>query len=133
MTRTPPRWARKVIALATQVLPAGPIRDRYHQELDAEMFAMTRWQAVRYVLEVVATAPRLRGVVKGDAGRGDLAVTLPAVPIACRLNLRHRWHIRSTDDGGRYKECARCRKEYPGWTYYLWRYPGDNVRGSWGA
>ncbi len=32
-------------------------------------------------------------------------------PLMCRLNLRHRWKVFSTEDGNRWKGCARCGKE----------------------
>ncbi|MDQ0677168.1 hypothetical protein QFZ30_000550 [Arthrobacter pascens] len=31
--------------------------------------------------------------------------------LMCKLNLRHVWHIESTEDGsGRYRRCTRCGK-----------------------
>jgi hypothetical protein len=30
--------------------------------------------------------------------------------LMCKLNLRHDWHIETTDDGGRYRRCTRCGK-----------------------
>ena len=30
--------------------------------------------------------------------------------LLCRLNLRHDWHVESTDDGERFKQCRRCGK-----------------------
>lgn len=30
--------------------------------------------------------------------------------LMCKLNLRHAWHIESTEDGSRYRRCTRCGK-----------------------
>ena len=35
-------------------------------------------------------------------------------PLLCRLNVRHKWHTESTDDGGRYLRCQRCGKDETG-------------------
>jgi hypothetical protein len=29
----------------------------------------------------------------------------------CRFLRRHRWVVRSTDDGGRYQTCSRCGRD----------------------
>lgn len=121
MTGGPFWWARRVVALDVHVLPAGRARERYRQEFLADLFGMSRRQSTAYLLGILANRRRLRAAVVGS------------VPLSCRLSLRHRWRICSTEDGGRYKECSRCLKEYPGWEYYLWRYPGDNIGGSFGA
>jgi len=34
--------------------------------------------------------------------------------LLCKMNLRHDWHIQTTDDGGRYRRCARCGKYQEG-------------------
>lgn len=33
--------------------------------------------------------------------------------LLCRLNFRHEWHREFTEDGNRYKRCARCGKDHP--------------------
>jgi hypothetical protein len=37
--------------------------------------------------------------------------TSRSIPLTCRLNLRHAWRKRSTEDGNRWTECARCGKD----------------------
>jgi hypothetical protein len=32
-------------------------------------------------------------------------------PLACRVNVHHRWVARTTTDGGRYQQCRRCGKD----------------------
>jgi hypothetical protein len=31
--------------------------------------------------------------------------------LLCRLNLRHVWHVESTEDGQRFKRCLACGKD----------------------
>jgi hypothetical protein len=45
--------------------------------------------------------------------------------LMCRLNLRHDWHVESTEDGQRYRRCRRCGK------YYKDR--GSKGSGDWAA
>ena len=33
------------------------------------------------------------------------------IPLTCRLNVRHQWRSRSTEDGNRWKACAHCDRE----------------------
>jgi len=44
--------------------------------------------------------------------------------LLCKMNLRHDWHIQTTDDGGRYRRCARCGKYQEG---------GSGRNGNWAA
>ena len=30
--------------------------------------------------------------------------------LMCRLDIRHEWHVETTEDGGRYKHCRTCGK-----------------------
>jgi len=134
MIRKPPWWATKAVSLAAQILPSGPIRERYQREFIAELYAMTRWQAVRYVFEVATNARRLRAVVAFDIGQAEQTTARTTRPLTCRLNLHHDWHVFQTEDGGRYKACARCHKEAPDWRLYdMWHYPGDDIRRSFTA
>ena len=34
--------------------------------------------------------------------------------LLCKMNLRHNWHIETTDDGGRYRRCTNCGKYQTG-------------------
>ncbi|MCY7401704.1 MAG: hypothetical protein LH477_12280 [Nocardioides sp.] len=42
------------------------------------------------------------------------AATTPAVPLLYRLGVHHVWRTASTEDGRRYRRCARCGKDHPG-------------------
>lgn len=44
--------------------------------------------------------------------------------LLCKLNLRHDWHIETTDDGGRYRRCERCGK---------YQVSGGGRNGNWAA
>lgn len=120
----------RLITLATLVLPRGPVRDRYARELAAELHAMTLRQRWRYVVRVIVNAPRLRRAVNADPDPGKTPATDSVVPLACRLNLHHTWHLASTEDGSVFKECARCHKDAPQKIFQIWRYPGDDARRS---
>jgi hypothetical protein len=45
-----------------------------------------------------------------------MTLTRPSKPLRCRLNIRHHWVFRSTEDGSRYMTCARCGKDRTGTT-----------------
>jgi hypothetical protein len=107
----PRRWARGGVGLAVHALPAGPIRERYRQELLADMYGMSRHDQTAHTLGVITHIWALRAAV-GAAGPISLEVTMPRHPITCRMNLRHRWRTYSTEDGSRYRRCARCGKDH---------------------
>ncbi|WP_167525102.1 hypothetical protein [[Micrococcus luteus] ATCC 49442] len=44
--------------------------------------------------------------------------------LLCKKNVRHDWHVETTDDGGRYRQCARCGKYQTG---------GSGRNGNWAA
>jgi hypothetical protein len=44
--------------------------------------------------------------------------------LLCKMNVRHDWHVETTDDGGRYRRCARCSKYQAG---------GNGTNGNWAA
>lgn len=122
--RTPDRrstiWARTGVALASRALPAGPTRDRWRQEFRADLQVLDRRQQATYTMRVLAHAWALRTAL----GSGEPTVMENALtrrpPLTCRLNLRHRWRVVSTEDGNPHRECIACHKL---WESY--RLPGD--------
>ncbi len=116
---TAPAWARSTVTLACRLLPEGPVRDRWRDELQADLEVLTGRQRAAYVAGVVGNAWALRSAVRG--GEPTVAVAqVPHRPLGCRLNLRHSWHVMSTDDGHPFWECRHCHK--------MWvtvRPPGD--------
>lgn len=133
MSSTPSRLAIACVRLAARVLPRGPVRERYAREFVAELHALTRWQTAKYAIGVLATAIHLRRAVVAGADPGDVPIARARIPLRCRLNLTHQWHVYSTDDGGRFKECARCHKEGAQPLFSVWHYPGDDARRSFTA
>lgn len=114
------RWARAGVALATRALPAGATRQRWREEFSADLFVLGRRQQATYTIGVLANAWALRSALR----RGEPTIVGSTAtsrrPLMCRLNLRHRWRVVSTEDGNPHWECTRCRK--------LWvtvRPPGD--------
>lgn len=106
----PPRfWARRIVLLATHVLPRGPLRKRYRQELVAEMYGMTGSRQTSHALGVLAHSLSLRAAVAGDPALTEEAEVKK--PFLCRSHLHHVYRTVSTEDGARYRRCAKCGKE----------------------
>ena len=40
-----------------------------------------------------------------------MAAVRQHLPLLCRLNMHHRWQLRHTEDGGRFRQCRRCGKD----------------------
>ncbi|GAA1477143.1 hypothetical protein GCM10009623_15890 [Nocardioides aestuarii] len=116
---TTPSWARTLVTLACRLLPAGQVRDRWREELLADLEVLAGRERAAYVVGVVVNAWALRSAVRG--GQAGVAVARAARrPLGCRLNLRHSWHVVSTEDGHPYWECRDCHK-----TWVTVRPPGD--------
>ena len=102
------RFAVGAMERATQGLPSEQ-RDRYHDELVAEMHALGRLAAWRYAVGVALSGPSMHAALT-DGGPQPEHAARP--PIGCRTNTHHVWKMYSAPDGGRYRACARCGKEY---------------------
>jgi hypothetical protein len=113
-------WARTGVALASRALPAGQTRQRWRAEFFADLQVLSRRQQATYTVGVLANAWALRSALRnGEPAVVEGTVTMRP-PLTCRLNLRHRWRVVSTEDGNPHWECTRCQK--------LWvtvRPPGD--------
>lgn len=116
---TTPTWARAMVGLACRLLPEGSVRDRWRDELLADLAVLAGRQRAAYVAGVVVNAWALRSAVRGGEP-ATAAAPGPRRPWGCRLNLRHSWHVVSTDDGHPFWECRDCRK-----TWVTVRPPGD--------
>ncbi|HYN30446.1 MAG TPA: hypothetical protein VES95_11365 [Dermatophilaceae bacterium] len=102
--------ARLLVGVATATLPSGAVRERYRREHLGELRAVSRGGQVNYAAGALATSWALRrAVLEGN----DMSTTTkrPGKPLLCRLNLHHAWRPESTEDGGRYRRCARCGKD----------------------
>jgi hypothetical protein len=77
---------------------------------------MARPDQLRHATQVLARAWILRGALKSaPATIGEQAMSyVPTIPLTCRLNLRHKWQMTSTEDGSNhYWVCAICGKDKP--------------------
>ena len=127
MTSQPPVWASlRMVQLAARTLP--PVhRLRYEGEFIAELYGMAPPNQLRYAARVLTHAWLLRGALNSaPATIGEEAMSLiPAVPLICRFNLRHKWQIISTEDGSNhYWACRVCGKDKPRWVLTSRRFPG---------
>jgi hypothetical protein len=100
-----------LVRLSTRMLPAGEVRQRYRWELFAELSALDRSHQLGYASGVISTAWQLRRELTQELDPMNDITTIPAVPVLCRLNLRHHFRWQSTDDGQRYRRCVTCGKD----------------------
>ena len=116
----PTVWARTGVALASRALPVGPIRERWREEFWGDLQVLGRRQQASYTVGVLANAWALRSALR----QGEPAIMEDTVtrrpPLMCRLNLRHKWRVVSTEDGNPHLECIACRKPWKSF-----RPPGD--------
>jgi hypothetical protein len=110
----PAAWPSRVVRLAARMLPGGAVRDRYRAEFLAELWGMNRTRQASHALRVLLCVWALRMAVTNQgpvaAEEADMKTDVRK-PLLCRLNLHHSWVRRSTEDGNRYRLCARCGKE----------------------
>jgi hypothetical protein len=106
-----------VVRAVALLMPGADQRDRYRLEFSAELYGMDRRHQAVHTLQVLSTAPALRHALRTsvhDRVAKEIAMStthVTAKPLLCRLNLRHRWVTRSTEDGSRFRTCARCGKD----------------------
>jgi hypothetical protein len=103
----PRRTATILVRAATLALPAGPIRDRYRQELVAELHGLEPGQQLRHALSTSTHALALRRAVAGGGLPAPAAAPRPA-PLHCRLHLYHHHRKATTQDGNVYVACVNC-------------------------
>ena len=102
------RFAARAMERATKGLPSD-LRDRYHDEMVAEMHGLGRAASWRYAVGVLASGPSMRAALTDG---GPALAPAPRRPVSCRTNTHHRWKTFSADDGGRYLACEKCGKDY---------------------
>ena len=100
----PQWWSLAATRTALRLVPAGGARDRWQQELVAELYGLSRVAQARHTIGVVTRAPALRAAVTAR-DRVTPEENIMRKPISCRLHL-HRWHTVSAEDG------RRCGKEH---------------------
>ena len=102
------RFAATAMERATVGVPSET-RDRYHDELVAEMHGLGRLAAWRYAVGVAASASTMHAALTDG---GPQPTSTGRRPLGCRTNIRHVWMTTHTSDGKLYRACARCGKEY---------------------
>lgn len=117
----PGRWTRGVVGMAVRLLPAGQVRERYRREFVAEMYGMASVQRTTHALQILRSIFALRTALVGYQ-QPLLEEATMTKPLGCRLHLHHVWERRSTQDGSRYRQCARCGKD---------KYDGPTGSGDW--
>ena len=89
------RFAASAMERATVGVPSET-RDRYHDELVAEMHDLGRIAAWRYAVGVAASASTMHAALTDGGPQPEPALHLP---IGCRTNTRHVWQTTHTPDG----------------------------------
>jgi hypothetical protein len=107
-TKAAVRFAVAAMERATEGMPSET-RDRYHDELVAEMYGLSALRRWRYAVGVAASAPAMRSALAPGA---PPALPKPHRRLGCRTNTHHVWMTTHADDGALYRACARCGKEY---------------------
>ena len=108
--------ARMGVGIAVRVLPALDDRLRYRAEFLADLHSLPPTGQLRYAAGVVSQIFALRAALGSTPTRAEEAAMTPTTTTRpffwrCRILRRHRWVIRSTDDGSRYEACSRCGRE----------------------
>ena len=111
----PARVPHQIVDLAVRTLPAAH-RERYRREFTAELHFIPRANQLRYATKVLSRTWSLRQALTEPAPDAIGESTMKKVatrPLSCRLHLWHQWRRHFTEDGARYKACAKCGKELP--------------------
>jgi len=98
-----------LVAIAVWVLPT-PCRDRYSDEIRADLSILTRGRGLPYALGTLGGAVRLRrAIVATDTTRAARSV----IYWKCRLG-RHKWSVVNDENPEQrkntHRECSRCLK-----------------------
>ena len=102
------RFAVAAMERATEGVPSET-RDRYHDELVAEMHKLGRIAAWRYAVGVAASRSSMHAALTDGGPQPEPAVRHP---LGCRTSTHHVWKTTHTTDGQLYRACAHCGKEY---------------------
>ena len=102
--------------LRCRVLPELDDRLRYRAEFLAELHELSPVGQLRDTAGVLSQTFALRAALGFTPTRAEEDAMTPSTTTRpffwrCRILRRHRWVIRSTDDGSRYEACSRCGRE----------------------
>jgi hypothetical protein len=116
-----------MVRVATLLLPAGPVRERYRQEFLADLHVFDRRARLRFALGILVDAFALRAAVAGDEVPVDQRdFSLIRKRLLCRLHLHFRVRCVNTD-GDVYQRCRRCGDDQ---YEFERKWDGDNVAGN---
>jgi hypothetical protein len=102
------RVSAAIVRLATVVLPAGPVRERYRREFLADLYVFDRRARLAFAFGILTDVVALRAAVGGDAAPiAERDFALARKPLLCRLHLHFRVRCVSPD-GNPYHRCRRC-------------------------
>jgi hypothetical protein len=104
----PSWWSSTATRAALHTIPAGPVRQRWQDELVSELYGLSPREQARHTLGVITRAPSLRAAVTNRDR--IIEEQIMRKPIRCRLHL-HKFRVASTEDGTRFLRCRRCGKE----------------------
>ncbi len=111
--------ARLAVGLAVRALPRNEDRLRWSAELTADLAVLDAGDQLRYAAGVLSQTLALRAALGSSPTRAEEAAgtltTRDRPSFRCRVLRRHRWAVRSTEDGSRYQACARCSRERAEW------------------
>ena len=107
--------ARASVDLSVRALPDWRDRQRYRTEFLAELHDLSSADQLRYAAGVLSQTFALRAALGSAPSRVEedaMTITTTRRPFwRCRVFRRHRWVVRSTEDGGRYETCASCGRD----------------------
>ena len=107
--------ARAGVDLSVRALPDRHDRLRYRAEFLAELHDLSTADQLRYAAGVLSQTFALRAALGSAPSRVEedaMTITTTRRPFwRCRVLRRHRWVVRSTEDGGRYETCASCGRD----------------------
>jgi hypothetical protein len=102
------RLPTHLVDLAVRLLPSAR-RDRYRQELTAELLSLPREEQRAYALRILARTWALRAAL--DTREHDtIGATTMTKRQRCTLRL-HSWQTRRNEEGEPYQACTRCPAE----------------------
>jgi len=115
----PAFMTRQVLSLAVHALPSGPVRERYQQELIAELYGKPwtkqyaqAWGVTTHVWALRAAVGDVEAPLQQKERVMDTTTFAHRRTLLCRVNLHHTWRTYSTEDGERYQRCSRCGKDH---------------------
>jgi hypothetical protein len=122
-------WPARTVRLAVHALPPGPIRERYQQEILAELYGLDRFRQTRHALRVLTHSHALRSALTPrhfSSTEPVMHTATPRRPLLCRTHVHHKWRLERNPEGETYLRCGRCGND----RYDVERVDGPNMGGN---